>query len=76
MKNFRYTLTETAADGGLSVYGIALWIRRAGGWQTVHTVKDISLDKEAVAALAERCQRLHLSPVHLMDVIEDFLARD
>ena len=73
MRDYDYALTETA---GRSAYGIALRIRGEGGWQTLCTVEDLSSDKEAAAQLAERCRRLQLSPVHLMDVVEDFLARD
>ena len=40
---------------------------------TVASAPDISTDGEAVDALVARCNRLALSPVHLNDVVEDFL---
>ena len=35
---------------------------------------DITSDKNALAELVELCNRLQLSPIHLHDVIEDFLT--
>ena len=40
---------------------------------TVASVPDISTDGEAVDVLVAHCNRLALSPVHLNDVVEDFL---
>ncbi|MBQ4327978.1 MAG: hypothetical protein IJC32_06160 [Clostridia bacterium] len=40
---------------------------------TVASVPDISTDMAEVDALVARCNRLALSPVHLNDVVEDFL---
>lgn len=36
-------------------------------------VEDLSLNKEAVEELIEKCNRLQLSPLHFRDVLEDFL---
>ena len=38
-------------------------------------VKDISLDRKEVSELIGQCNRLHLEPVHLDDVIDDFLCK-
>lgn len=38
------------------------------------TIKDISTDKQRIEALIELCNSLELSPIHLDDVIEDFLV--
>lgn len=35
--------------------------------------EDISTNKNAVEELADKCNKFSLSPVHLADVIEDFL---
>lgn len=35
---------------------------------------DISEDKESVSALVEDCNKYQLEPIHMLDVIEDFLA--
>ena len=40
----------------------------------VASVRDISPDKQKIELLAEQCNRLELSPIHLPDVIADFLA--
>jgi hypothetical protein len=36
--------------------------------------KNISLDKESVKQLVERCNCLKLEKIHLRDVVEDFIA--
>ena len=48
--------------------------RQGDDWQTLAAVEDISVDRGTVAELTARCRRLGLSPVHLMDVVEDLLA--
>lgn len=41
----------------------------------VHSfVSDVSVNISEVAALVDSCNQLQLSPVHLMDVVEDFLC--
>ena len=40
---------------------------------TIAAIPDISTDMAEVDALVARCNRLALSPVHLNDVVEDFL---
>ena len=42
--------------------------------QTIALVSDVSTELEAVKELAARCTEHQLSPEHLSDVIEDFLA--
>ena len=37
-------------------------------------IKDISTDKAKVESLINRCNQNNLSPLHLDDVIEDFLV--
>lgn len=37
-------------------------------------VKDISTDKHKIEKLVNLCNELELSPIHLDDVIEDFLV--
>ena len=41
-----------------------------------HTVTDISLDRAKIENLIERMNSNELSPLHMMDIIEDFLAED
>lgn len=53
-------------------YGIAAY---AEDKQTCITkLHDITSDKNALAELVSLCNRLQLSPIHLHDVVEDFLA--
>ena len=40
------------------------------------SVADISTDRERVEKLAELCNRLDLSEIHLIDVAEDFVGCD
>ncbi len=37
-------------------------------------ISDISGDYEKISTLAALCNQLELSPLHLCDVVEDFLA--
>ncbi len=55
-------------------YGIAAYAQSedCGTASVAVAVRDITADKAAAEALAERCNRLLLSPVHLADVAEDF----
>lgn len=46
------------------------------GIEAYATVKDLSVNRFAVATLIEKCNRLALSPIHLMDVAEDFVAAE
>lgn len=37
-------------------------------------IEDITLERNAMTELIDRCNALHLSTIHLYDVIEDFLV--
>lgn len=39
-------------------------------------ITDISLDRAKIENLIERMNLNELSPLHMMDIIEDFLAED
>ena len=39
------------------------------------SVRDITEDRSATAKLVSLCNRLELFPIHLLDVVEDFLNR-
>ncbi len=51
-------------------YGISLHFAGA-----VVNVEDLSLNRDEVELLVERCNRLELSPLHFQAVIEDFMER-
>lgn len=57
-------------------YGIVAFadIRNNGTAIIIDAVRDLGTDRERIEALVRRCNALHLSTVHLRDVVEDFLA--
>ena len=56
-------------------YGIAAYTEDSmGGNSTlVATLHDITTDQKALSELVDRCNELKLSPIHLHDIVEDFL---
>ncbi len=59
--------------GWYTGYGIRAYRRVEDAWEPVVTVSDLSTDRQAVEALAHRCTAGELSPIHLRDVVEDWL---
>ncbi len=55
-------------------YGIALTEKVDDCTIVLRTISDISPLKNAVEQLIELCNELYLDPIHLDDIIEDFLA--
>ena len=79
MMNITYGVTEEIYSLGRSFctsYGIAAYADSAedGTATVVASVNDATADKQALSELVDRCNHLELSTVHLMDVVEDFLA--
>lgn len=71
---YRYFLHEMVIPPYWSpAYGILAKQRFGQGWVTITLVSAFSHDKRAVEQLAARCTELQLSPIHLLDVIQDFL---
>lgn len=71
---YRYFLHEMMVPSYRSpAYGILAKQRFGQGWVTITLVSAFSHDKRAVEQLAARCTELQLSPIHLLDVIQDFL---
>lgn len=62
-------------DSSCIAYGIASYANtEENGTATILVaVHDVTDDKQALAALASLCNRLELSAIHLMNVVEDFL---
>ena len=72
--NITYTLCEKTYKSKRSeriAYGIAAYAE--DGQTCITKLHDVTSDKDALAELVELCNRLQLSPIHLHDVIEDFL---
>lgn len=79
MSRITYGLVEERylLDGrGRTSYGIVAYAdAESDGTATViASVHDVTSDKTRLAELVQRCNRLKLSPIHLEDVIEDFLT--
>lgn len=72
---YRYFLHEMMIPSYRSpAYGILVKQRFGQGWVTITLVSAFSHDKRAVEQLAAHCTELQLSPIHLLDVIQDFLT--
>lgn len=58
-------------------YGIAICCshEEKGCFSILEIIGNITTDKEKLAELVHTCNRLKLSPVHLRDVIADFLIQ-
>ena len=72
-----YTLIEsnyTVNGMSCTTYGIAFAEIADGSAVIIKAIPDLSQDKERVCRLAELCTKLHLSPLHLADVADDFSA--
>ena len=71
-----YTGLRLGEICALSWDGIAAYAdaEEDGTATIVASVHDVTTDKQALDELVSLCNRLELSTVHLMDVVEDFLA--
>ena len=72
-------ISETFSLNGHAriAYGIAMYahIEHTGTSSIVATVCDLSADKESVLELINACNEGNLLPIHLYDVVEDYLAQ-
>ena len=69
---FKETVT-TPGIGTYIAYGIICIKIEKHEISCIKSVSDISTIKELVEKIAERCNSLEVSPLHLLDVIEEFL---
>ncbi|MBQ7931702.1 MAG: hypothetical protein IJ334_11880 [Clostridia bacterium] len=77
MEEQQYILIEsnyTVNGIGYTTYGIALADITDGCAVIIEAIPDLSPDRERTSRLAGLCTELHLSPLHLADVVDDFLA--
>jgi len=58
-------------------YGIAVYADEAldEAATVIVSVNDVCCDKQQMLNLIQQCNSLELSPIHLNDVIEDFLTQ-
>ena len=64
-----YTITEdkkTIENKDYLVYGIR--------YDDEYCVRDVSSDKAAIERLISDCNKYDLDPIHLRDVVEDFIG--
>ena len=57
-------------------YGIAYVCVADGVVTVLQSVSDISSDRQRVERLVEHCCKLGLDPMHLEDVVEDFMVSE
>jgi len=79
MNTIIYGITEETyrtKNSSRTAYGIAAYAdpETDGTAAVVASVRDISADREKVEILVCECNRLAVSPCHLTDIVEDFLA--
>lgn len=79
MMNITYGITEeiyTLNGKSRKSYGIAVYAdsEEDGSTTILTSVRDITSERERLADLVHKCNLLELSPIHLDDVIEDFLT--
>ena len=68
-----YVLTEdvhTVNRKRYIFYGIEAW----EDGRPLLSFRDVSTDREGMEALVDDCNRLSLSPIHLCEVVEDFIG--
>lgn len=70
---FSVTCDEFTSENGERY--ISYGISAKSAWGTyLDEIKDVSTDREAVAELVSKLNRMSVSVTHLKDVVEDFLA--
>ena len=79
MMSITYGLIEEKYNCGgenRTSYGIAVYSNAEvdGSSTVIESVHDVTCDKERISRLIRDCNELHLSHVHLLDVVEDFLT--
>ena len=60
--------------GRYTAFGIAAQKRVPDGWRQIAFISDICTNAQQAQRLAHLCTQGQLEPIHLMDVIEDFVA--
>ena len=73
MNHYHYLLLDTDVDGTRR-YDIAAAVLYDETEVILDSFVDLCLTKAPVAELVELCNALELDPIHLHDVIDDFVA--
>jgi len=76
-KQYKYsTIRERIYDphmGKYTTYGIKVTSNNSAF--ASEFISDVTLSKKKLSGLVRKCNSLQLHPVHLRDVIDDFLAK-
>lgn len=75
MSKFQYVYTTVKDDcksDGFEYVGYGICVTDLLS-HTCFTIHDISVRGEEIERLAKKCNELQLDPIHIEDVIEDFL---
>ncbi len=80
MNDITYAVAEekyTLGDETRTSYGIVAYSNadQDGTKTIVASVRDVTSDKAELSELVNDCNRLGLSTIHLLDVVEDFLLK-
>jgi len=67
------TLEEYPYAGLYPSYGIQCLALTTKGWKLVGTIRDISLNQDAIIQLVNRLNLRQVDPVHFKNVVEDHL---
>ena len=78
MKEITYGVREEIyrlGDAGRVAFGIAVYANAEenGTATVVRSVGDVSGNKDEIEELVRLCNECELDPIHLMDVVEDFI---
>lgn len=61
----------TSGDCGYPIYGLQCLGDREGTWVQMDVIEDVSPNRDSVLHLADRFNRLQLSPLHFRDAVLD-----
>lgn len=76
MYHYRITHEERILEGrNYHAYGIAVDLKESDGAaaREIARIDDIAASAETLRPLVELCSRLELSPIHLAEIIDDFI---
>jgi len=59
--------------GYYETFGIEAYVGESGRWRKIKEVSDVTTDIDVVLNLVSICNKEQLDPIHLMNVIEDFI---
>lgn len=67
--------TDSSQSNTRTSYGIAAYTNGTVNdeFAVIAAIHDITTDRNALTTLVTQCNRLKLSPIHLRDIVEDFL---